>query len=235
MTGIYSAAAGMAAQQTWLDALANDLANVNTPGYRSERVAFRDLVHSGDGAGAGAASSILGVDRDQGALQQRSDPLSFAIEGDGYFQVERPDGEIALTRDGRFHADADGRVVTISGDPLEPPIALPAGVSPGDVVVGTDGTVQTKDGKPLGKIQPVQVPSPDRLQPLGDGQFGVTPESGKPVAATGTVHQFFVEASNVDVADALTQMIRAQRAFELQSRAIATQDQLLEMANQLRR
>lgn len=235
MTGIYSAAAGMAAQQTWLDALATDLANVNTPGYHSQRVAFRDLVYNGSGSGAGADAATLGVTADQGALQQSSDPLALAIAGDGYFQVKRPDGTTALTRDGQFQADATGKLVTLGGDTLQPPITLPKGVSPSDVAIATDGTVSTSTGTKLGKIQLVTVPSPDQLQAIGNGQFAVTPGSGAPVNATGQVKQFFLEGSNVDVADALTSMIRAQRAFELSSKAVTTQDQLLQMANELRR
>jgi flagellar basal-body rod protein FlgG len=235
MTGIYSAAAGMAAQQTWLDALANDLANVNTPGYHSQRVAFRDLVYDPAGAGAGADASTLGVTADQGALLQSSNPLALAIDGTGYFQVKRADGTIALTRNGQFQADANGQITTLSGDKLEPPITLPKGVSPSDVSIATDGTVTTSSGTRLGKIQLVSVASPDQLLPLGDGLFGLTAGSGKPVSAGGQVKQFFLEGSNVDVADAMTSMIRAQRAFELASRAVTTQDQLLEMANQLRR
>jgi flagellar basal-body rod protein FlgG len=235
MTGIYSAAAGMNAQQTWLDAVANDLANVNTPGYHSRRVAFRDLVYNTAGAGVGADAQTLGVTVDQGELLQSSDPLSLAIQGDGYFQVRRPDGTLGLTRDGQLQVDSKGQVTTPDGSLLQPPITLPKGVDPSDVVIDGDGTVHTSAGRKLGKIQLVTVPSPDQLQALGGGQFGVTAGSGKPVNASGQIKQHFLEGSNVDVADALTSMIRAQRAFELSSRAVSTQDQLLEMANQLRR
>jgi flagellar basal-body rod protein FlgG len=234
MTGIYSAAAGMAAQQTWLDALANDLANVNTPGYHSQRVAFRDLVYDQAGAGAGAAASTLGVTADQGELLQNGDPLSLAIEGDGYFRLKRADGSLALTRDGQFQLDASGQLTTLAGDRLDPPIALPKGVAPSDVTIAGDGTVTTASGTKLGQIQLVTVPAPDQLQALGNGQFAVSAASGNPVAATGRIQQGYLESSNVDVADALTSMIRAQRAFELESRAVTTQDQLLELANQLR-
>lgn len=233
MTGIYSAAAGMSAQQTWLDALANDLANVNTPGYHSQRVAFRDLVYSPSGSGAGAASQTLGVTAGQGPLQSDSDPLALAIEGDGYFQVKRPDGTTALTRDGQFQVDSTGQIVTAAGEPLAPPITLPKGVSPADVGIAPDGTVTTKSGAKLGSIQLVTVPSPDQLQPLGNGEFATNAGSGNTTPASGQIKQYALEGSNVDVAGALTSMIQAQRAYDLGSKAVSTQDQLLQIANQL--
>jgi flagellar basal-body rod protein FlgG len=235
MTGIYSAAAGMSAQQTWLDALANDLANVNTPGYHSQRVAFHDLVYDTAGAGVGSAAVTLGVTIAQGPMLQSSDPLALAIEGNGYFQVKRADGSTALTRNGQLQIDATGRITTSTGEPLEPALTLPKGTSPGDLAIGPDGTVTTTTGTKVGKIQLVTVPSPDQLQPLGNGQFAVTQGSGNPVSADGKIKQYFLEGSNVDMADALTGMIQAQRAFELESRAVTTQDQLLQMANELRR
>ncbi len=235
MTGIYSAAAGMAAQQTWLDALANDLANLNTPGYKSERVAFRDLVYDPRGGGAGAAASMLGASSMQGTIQETDDPLALAIEGPGFFQVKRPDGSLALTRDGAFRVDGTGAIVTGSGDRLAPSLTLPRGVAPEALTVAGDGTVTTADGRKLGTIEIVDVPSPDNLQPIGGGLFAVTAGSGRPVPAKGTIHQRALEASNVDVVDALTSLIEAQRAFQLESRAVSTQDQLLEIANQLRR
>lgn len=235
MTGIYSAAAGMAAQQTWLDALANDLANVNTPGYKSQRVAFRDLVYDSNGAGAGAAAAVLGASSAQGTIQPTDDPLALAIEGPGFFQVRRPDGTLALTRNGAFQVDSTGAIVTGTGDHLAPPLTLPRGVVPQDLVIAADGFVTTPDGRKLGTIEIVDVPSPDNLQPIGGGLFAVTAASGRPVPAKGTIRQRALEASNVDIADALTSLIEAQRAFQLESRAVSTQDQLLEIANQLRR
>ncbi|MBV8258059.1 MAG: flagellar hook-basal body protein [Actinobacteria bacterium] len=235
MTGIYSAAAGMTAQQTWLDAVANDLANVNTPGYHSQRVAFHDLVYDQTGAGVGAAAGTLGVTVGQGPLLQSTNPLDIAIEGDGYFQVKRPDGSTALTRNGQLQVDANGQIVTSSGNPLVPPITLPKGTAASDLAIGPDGTVTTSTGTKLGQIQLMTVAAPDQLQALGDGQFAVNASSGSPVKATGQIKQYFLEGSNVDVADALTNMIQAQRAYELSSRAVSTQDQLLQMANELRR
>lgn len=235
MTGIYSAAAGMAAQQTWLDTLANDLANVNTPGYKHERVAFRDLVYDSTGAGAGAAATTLGASDAQGVLQQSDNPLALAVEGSGWFQVKLPDGTTALTRNGSFELDSNGQVVTNEGFRLEPPLTLPKGTSASDVTIASDGTVTATDGTKLGQVALVDVPAPDGLQPVGNGLFALTAASGKPVAASGQLHQHMLEASNVDVADAMTSLIQAQRAYQLESRAIQTQDQLLQIANQIRR
>lgn len=231
--GIYSAAAGMAAQQTLLDSVANDLANVNTTGYKKENVGFRDLVYS-NGIGAGAAAVDDGRDFAEGAQQQVDNPLSLAINGPGFFQVKLPDGRSALTRDGDFSLDGQGRMVTSTGSLLDPPITLPKGTDAADVKIAADGSVSA-NGRALGKIKIVDVPARNGLQPIGDSQFLAGAASGAVRAANGaSVQQNMLEASNVDVAGAMTDLIAAQRAYQLSSRVISMQDQLMQIANAIR-
>src|SRR5690348_14355716 len=138
--GIYAAAAGMLAQQTKMDSLANDIANVNTAGYKHQRLGFRDLVYQA-GIGAGAAPVDGGRSYVEGSLQQTGDPLSLAIIGSGFFQVRRADGQTALTRDGQFQLDANGSLVTQTGERLVPPITVPKGTDPSQISIAADGTV----------------------------------------------------------------------------------------------
>ncbi len=228
--GLRAAGSGLAAQQARLDALANDIANVSTTGYRPERVSFRDLV---DGAGARAVQ--LGVSSRAGALVPTDDPLALAIVGPGYFQVKLADGTTALTRAGGFARDGNGDVVTLSGQRLQPPIKLPKDANLDDLIVAADGTVSL-GATQLGKIQLVDVPSPQGLRAAGDGLWVATPDSGAAVAVQKPrIEQRQLEASGVDVADAMTGLIEAQRAFSLASKAVQMQDQLREIANGIRR
>ena len=235
LEGLYTAAAGMAAQERRLDGVSNDIANVNTAGYKRVRIGFRDLVYQQDGpsgvrTGAGAAATQLGRGSEQGALQQTGQPFDLAISGDGYFQVRRGDGQLALTRDGSFHVDARGQLVTAGGDRLVPPITIPAGVDAKSVTIGADGAV-TANGRRLGAIRLVTVPAPTGLAPAGDNQYLVTAASGGLRAATGTIAQGALESSNVDLADAMVDMMDAQRSYSMASKAIHMQDQMMEIAN----
>jgi flagellar basal-body rod protein FlgG len=234
--GIYSAAAGMAAQQTKLDALANDVANVNTTGYKQQRLGFRDLVYQaqqGMPIGAGSAPVDLGRSFVQGPLQETGDTLAVAIVGPGFFQVRRPDGSVALSRDGRFALDANGAIVTSTGGRLVPPLTVPKGTDASAISIGPDGAVSV-GGTSIGKLSIVDVTAPGSLLPAGDNLFTPTAGSGAPKATVGTtVQQGYLEGSNADIATAMTDMIEAQRGYELASRMIKTQDQLLDEANQL--
>jgi len=237
--GIYSAAAGMAAQQTRIDALANDLSNAQTDGYKSVRVGFRDLaygtIEQGMRVGSGAAAIELGRSFAQGPLSTSDDPLALALEGPGFFQVKTPDGRTALTRDGQFQLDAGGSLVTASGNRLVPPVTLPAGTKAGDVSIAADGTISVKNAK-FTKLQLVDVPAPDGLLPIGDNLFVPSQASGGVAPARGaSVRQGQLEQSNVDVASSMIDLLDAQRSYELASRAIKMQDQLLQTANDLRR
>jgi flagellar basal-body rod protein FlgG len=245
LEGLYSAAAGMAAQQQRIDGVANDLANSSTTGYKHVRVGFRDLLYRAQGggagptvlAGAGAAAGIVGRSHEQGALQTTDQPLDIAIQGAGFLQVKRPDGSLALTRDGSLRLDADGRLTTQDGNLVQPPISVPRGTTPDQLSIAADGTVRVGSGRPLGRIELVDVPAPDGLQALGGNLFAATAQSGQPRPAGNgsSLRQGELEASNVDVGDAMVDMIDAQRSFQLASKAIQMQDQMLEIANQVKR
>jgi flagellar basal-body rod protein FlgG len=249
LEGLRSAAAGMVAQQQRLDAVANDLANANTNGYKHQRVGFRDLVYQQAGrpaapgvrTGAGAAAVDAGRSFEQGPLRSTGQPLDVAISGEGFLQVRLPDGRLALTRDGELHADPSRRLVTETGALVQPALTLPQGVSPEQVAIASDGTVTARSGAgrqlTLGRIALVTVRSPQGLASAGDNAFTVTAASGPALAAprTTTLQQGTLEAANVEVADAMASMIEAQRSFELASRAIHTQDQMLEIANGVKR
>ncbi len=242
LEGMYSAAAGMAAQQQRLDALSNDVANVNTTGYKRVRVAFRDLVYTpaGPGArpgireGAGAAATSVGRGAAQGALQRTDRPLDIAISGPGFLQVTRPDGTRALTRDGGLRLDAQNRLVTNDG--MLTGVTVPRGTPESQIGIGPDGTVRAGQRR-IGQLDLVTVRANDGLRAAGDSTYAVTAESGPATAAgNGTVlEQGALEASNVDMAEAMAEMIEAQRSFELASRAIKMQDQLAEIANGVKR
>jgi flagellar basal-body rod protein FlgG len=237
LEGLYTAAAGMAAQQQRMDALSNDVANVNTSGYKRVRIGFRDLVYQADGpngmrTGSGAAAVQLGRGNQQGSFQKTDNPLDVAIAGDGFFQVRDANtGQTVLTRNGSFQADATGQLVTAEGDRLVPPIQLPRGVDPSTISIASDGTVSSA-GRALGQLQLVTVPAPTGLQANGNGYFSPTAASGGIRRATGaTVQQGVLEASNVDLADAMVDMMDAQRSYSMASKAIHMQDQMMEIAN----
>lgn len=245
LEGMYTAAAGMAAQQTRLDAVSADLANVDTTGYKSARVAFRDLVYDsaqGFGAdksveiGAGSAATSIGRSSAQGALQDTGRSLDVGLNGQGFLQVRLKDGTKALTRDGNLQVTADGRLALHTGQLIEPAVKLPQGANTDAVRIGSDGTV-TLDGKSLGQLKIVDVPAPAALKGGPDNTFVATTGSGaiRAAAKSTTLTQGTLEASNVDQAQAMTDMIEAQRAFQLASKAINTQDQILEIANQVKR
>jgi flagellar basal-body rod protein FlgG len=240
LEGLYSAAAGMSAQQEQLNAISNDLANLSTSGYKAERVAFSDLLYnpvnmagtvSTDGAGASA--KVIGRSEAQGSLQETGDPLDLAIEGAGYFEVTRANGQKALTRDGSFGVDANGTLVNSEGNKLTPPIKLPAGISPSEVSIAPNGTVTAGKLK-LGQIKLVTVTSPEHLLSDAGGELTPTAASGAPHPATGKIHQGALEASNVNIASEMALMVSTQRDYQLNSTAIQTESQMMSIANQLR-
>jgi flagellar basal-body rod protein FlgG len=239
LEGLYTAAAGMAAQQQRMDSLSNDIANTNTSGYKRVRVGFRDLIYQQDGpggirTGSGAAAVQIGRGAEQGALQQTGEPFDLAIQGEGYFQVRRNDnGQLALTRDGSFNVDANGQLVTAHGDQVQPPVRIPRGVDPTTVHIGSDGTV-TAGARRIGQVQVFTVPAPSGLQAAGDSFYTVTAASGavrRTTTATTTVQQGALEGSNVDLSDSMVDMMDAQRSYSMASKAIHMQDQMMEIAN----
>jgi flagellar basal-body rod protein FlgG len=169
-------------------------------------------------------------------LQRTDQPFDVAIQGEGFLRVRLPDGRQALTRDGSLKVDGAGKLVTSSGAVVQPAITLPAGTSGSDVSIASDGTVLA-DGRRVGRIDVVSVRSPQRLQPVGDNAFLATAESGavRAAPASTTFSQGALEMSNVDMADAMVTMIESQRAFQLTSKAIQTQDQMWEIANGVKR
>ena len=240
LEGLRAAASGMTAQQQRMDALSNDIANVNTTGYKHERTSFRDLIASPTGlggaeqvgAGAGAAAESAGRGWGQGALQTTGRPLDVALQGDGFLQVKLPDGRTGLTRNGSLQIDARGRVMTSEGAFLQPPVTLPAGVSPSDVKISSDGTLAAQ-GRPIGRMVLVTVASPHQLDDAGDGIYTTNAASGTARAAGvgTTLAQGVLEASNVDLGDAMVEMMAAQRGFQMASQAVRSQDEMLSIAN----
>jgi flagellar basal-body rod protein FlgG len=240
LEGMYTAAAGMAAQQQRLAALSNDLANVNTTGYKRVRVAFRDLVYTPAGPGtapgiqegAGAAAQSVGRGAAQGALKRTDRSLDVAVDGPGFIRVRNAAGAQVLTRDGALQIDAQGRLVTNQGH--QTGVTLPRGTAEGDVAIAANGTV-TVAGRNVGTLDLVTVRATDGLAANGDNSFSLTVASGPAAAGAVRVTNGALEMSNVDVADAMADMIEAQRSFELASRAIRMHDQLLEIANGVKR
>ncbi|HTW40807.1 MAG TPA: flagellar hook-basal body protein [Solirubrobacteraceae bacterium] len=240
LEGLYSAAAGMSAQQEQLNAIANDLANVSTSGYKSERVAFNDLLYNPvklagteTTAGSGASAKVIGRSEAQGTLQETGDPLDLAIEGPGYFQLKRANGEVALTRNGSFSVDASGTIVNSEGNRLSPPIKLPKGFAAEKLSIAPDGTVFAGTKK-LGQIKLVTVTSPEHLRADGGSEFTPTAQSGTVHAANGKIHQGALEGSNVNLASDMALMASTQRNYQMMSTAIQTESQMMSIANQLR-
>ena len=250
---------GMEGQQNKLDAIANNLANVATNGYKRAGVVFEDLMYQNLRA-AGTASSEqtdlptglqvgLGVrvaastrNFGQGALTQSGGNLDVAIKGQGFFQVQLPDGTTGYTRDGAFQVDANGQLVNSAGYVLQPGITIPANAQA--VTIAADGTVQVKvpgqaATQTAGQIQLANFVNPAGLEPRGGNLFAETESSGTPNTGTptnnglGALQQGFLEGSNVNVVEELVSMIATQRAYELNSKAIQTSDQMLQRLGQL--
>ena len=258
---LYSASSGMQAQQFNLDTIANNLANVNTTGFKKMRVDFQDLMYTtlrAPGAIAAQGTTLptglqvgygtrpVATQRifSQGDFQQTDNPLDLVIEGDGFFQVQRPDGTTAYTRAGAFKKDGTGRVVTSDGYTLQPSLVLPPDAK--NVTVGSDGTVSVTTGnqttaQQLGAIQLATFVNPAGLQSVGRSLFTPTQASGSAITATpgtqgiGTISQGFLELANVHVVDEMVAMITTQRAYEANSKAIQTADDMLGISNNLKR
>jgi len=259
MRSLWISKTGMEAQQTQLDNISNNLANVSTNGYKRSRAVFEDLMYQ-NMRQAGAASSDqtelptglqvgLGTravatarNFSQGNLQQSANPLDVAIRGVGFFQVQMPDGTTAYTRDGSFQVSATGQLVTNTGYTVQPGITIP--VTAQSVTIGNDGTVTvTLPGQatpqPIGQLQVASFINPSGLEPKGGNLYTETGASGTPTVGVpglnglGTVQQGYVETSNVNVVEELVQMIQTQRAYELNSKAIQTSDQMLQKLAQL--
>jgi flagellar basal-body rod protein FlgG len=243
LEGLYTAAAGMAAQQQRMDHLANDVANVNTAGYKHVRTGFRDLVYAQTGrgaaagvtAGSGSATQIVGRSFAQGSLQQTGQPLDVALQGPGFLQVRTPQGQTALTRDGSLHVTNTGQLVNSTGAQIVPPINFPNGTNMGEVSIAADGTI-TAGANRIGQLVAVDVASPQALTAAGDNLFVANAQSGAPrPSAVTSFAGGSLEGSNVELADSMVDMMDAQRAFELASKAIHQQDEMMGIANGIKR
>jgi flagellar basal-body rod protein FlgG len=255
MRALYTAASGMIAQQYNIDTISNNLANVNTTGFRDNLAHFQDLIYQqlrAPGTPVGASQIAVGQDVGlgvkigasekeftQGVLQQTSNPLDVAIEGDGFFEVTLPDGTQAYTRDGSFKQDSNGSIVTADGYFLQPQLTVPANATA--VSVGQDGTVTAQipgqqAPQQLGQITLVRFSNPAGLSPQGQNLFIQTAASGAPqisapgLNGAGTLQGGYLEQSNVSVVTEIVNLITAQRAFEANSKAVTTADQILATA-----
>src|SRR3954454_12306675 len=209
LEGLRTAAAGMRAQQTMLDAVSNDLANANTNGYKRVRVGFADLLYEQGGRptkkgvelGTGSRTIQDGRSFEQGSLRPTGNPLDVAIQGEGFLRIKLPDGRQALSRDGALHLDGDRRLVNGMGALVQPELKVPEGVSEEKISIGQDGTV-TAAGRRVGKLALATVRSTAGLQSAGDNAFITTAASGAATGAptTTTVSQGNLEASNTDMA-----------------------------------
>ncbi|MDR2838569.1 MAG: flagellar basal-body rod protein FlgG [Azonexus sp.] len=256
---LWIARTGLDAQQTQLDVIANNLANLSTNGFKRSRAVFEDLIYqtlrqpgaqssqqtqvpTGLQLGTGARPVATARLFTQGNLQKTDNPLDVAIQGNGFFQILLPDGTTGYTRDGSFQKDNQGQIVTADGYPLQPNITIPDNAL--SVSVALDGTVSiTQAGvvgsTQIGSIQLATFINPTGLLGIGQNLFLETAASGAPATNTpgtngaGQVNQFFVETSNVNVAEELVTMIETQRAYELNSKVISTSDAMLGRLTQL--
>jgi len=257
---LYTAASGMTAQQLNLDNIANNLANSSTAGFQSRRLEFTDLLYqnevmpgaaatqqttvaSGLQIGLGTLPGNTEIVQTQGDLSSTGNPLDFAIQGSGFFQILMPNGTLGYTRAGNFQPDAQGNLVTPNGDALQPAINIPANAT--NITVGSDGTVSVSlpgqtQAQQVGVIQLAMFPNPGGLNSVGNNIYLATTASGEPVTGVpggsqglGTIQQGMLEQSNVNVVDEFVNMILAQRSYESNSRIIKAADEMLQQLNQL--
>jgi flagellar basal-body rod protein FlgG len=250
--GLWTAATGMLAQQTSMDAIANNLANVNTTGFKRGRTAFQDLLYqtltpqqaAKQGSQVGAGTRVAGIQTEfeEGAFQQTDNPLDVAIDGSGFLEVTRADGSRAYTRAGNLTTDANGTLTTVQGDVVSPRIRIPANAK--DLTIGTDGRVTaTVNGRTqnLGQLRLATFANPAGLSQAGDSLFTPTANSGAARLVTpgtngaGSLQQGKLEGSNVNAVDEMVGMVSTQRAYEAVSKVVSAADVMMQMANQLRR
>jgi len=252
------ARSGLDALDQKMKTISNNLANVNTTGFKKDRANFETLMYQSDrkpgdasaadaqyaiGLGTGTGVRIAGTERihTQGSLTQTGNPLDLAIEGSGMFAVTMADGRTAYTRDGAFKPTSDGQLVTGSGYKLDPPITIPDGAS--SIVVAADGTVTATlpgqtEATQLGQIQVARFVNPAGLQPIGENLYAETSASGVAqlgtagVDGTGVVRQGALEASNVSTVQELVDMIETQRAYEVNAKVINSADEMQKYVNQ---
>jgi flagellar basal-body rod protein FlgG len=259
---LYTAASGMNAQQLNLDNVANNLANASTTGFRRRRLQFTDLLYqnmimpgsaasqqttvaAGLQIGLGTKPGASEVVQVQGDFSQTGNPLDLAIQGEGFFQIQMPDGSTAYTRSGSFHLDAQGNIVTADGNPMQPGMTLPADAR--SISIGLDGTISvTQPGQTsatqVGQIQLAMFANAGGLNSIGNNLLLATTASGDPIIGSpggaeglGTLQQGYVEQSNVDVVQEFVAMILAQRSYESNSRVVKAADEMFQDLNSLTR
>ncbi len=255
---LYTAASGMNAQQANIDNVAHNLANVNTAGYKKSHIEFEDLFYQHTrqpGAATGTGEAPIGLqvglgtravatsrDFTSGSFRSTGSSLDMAIQGDGFFQINLPDGSTAFTRAGSFHRDAQGMVVTAEGYPLEPQITIPENAT--SVAISKDGVVSVavpgqSASQQVGTIELATFQNAAGLTPLGGNLFQVTSASGEPQTGPagteqrGTLVQGFLEDSNVSVVEEMVNMILGQRAYEASSKVLKTADEMLAQVNNI--
>lgn len=259
MRALWIAKTGLEAQQTNMDVITNNLANVSTNGFKRQRAVFEDLLYqtlrqpgaqsseqttipSGLQLGTGVRPVATERIHSQGGMTQTNNAKDVAISGQGFFQVLLPDGTTAYTRDGSFQIDQNGQLVTASGYPIQPAITLPQDA--GTLTVGSDGLVSvTQAGQTapqqVGQLTLATFINDSGLESIGENLYRETQSSGAPNESTpgmngaGALKQGYVETSNVNVAEELVNMIQTQRAYEINSKAVSTSDQMLQRLAQL--
>ncbi len=261
---LYTAATGMEAQQLYMDTISHNLANINTNAFKTGRVEFQDLIYENlkspgtenqEGAVAPVGIEVgLGVkpgatekDFSQGSLTQTGNSLDVAIQGDGFFQVNMPDGSMAYTRDGAFHLTADGTIVTSSGFPIAPQITVPNGAQQLTIDAATGKVSAVLSGQQtstqIGQMELAHFVNPDGLESVGGNLYVETDASGQPTVGTPgqdvfkgtTLEQQYLETSNVQVVNEMVNMISAERAYEIVSKSIQVSGDMWQMANNLQR
>ena len=258
MRSLLTAATGMEAQQLNIDTISNNLANVNTTAFKRSRANFHDLLYQTlrapgqssttgavvpGGIQIGTGTKLSSVDKmfTEGAIQVTGNELDFMIEGDGFFRIQRDDGQIAYTRNGHFTKDNGGRIVTSDGFPLVPEIIVPPGAQ--NLHVGYDGTVTVKiagETQELGQILLADFINPTGLVSLGGNNYAPSRASGEPVVGPpnqngiGRLGQSQLESSNVNIVEEMVNMITGQRAYEVNSKVIQTGDQMLQTTTNIR-
>jgi flagellar basal-body rod protein FlgG len=256
-----AAATGMSAQQLNVDVISNNIANVNTTGFKKSMVEFKDLVYQKikSGHGAGESGQTLPVEVQvgngvkyvstskvfmQGALTQTANPLDIAINGDGFLKVQLPSGEVAYTRDGQIKIDAEGKVVTATGNYFLPEITVPEDTE--EIVFRQDGRVEVKllgerEFTEIGQLELSRFINPTGLSSIGNNLYIETESSGPPIDGTpaldgfGSLEQGYIEQSNVDLVNEMVAMISAQRAYEVNSKTVQSVDQMYDIANGIKR
>ena len=261
MRSLWTAATGMAAQNLNVDVIANNLANVNTTGFKRGRASFQDLMYQqlkAPGSDASSAGTQLptgiqiglgvktaGVENIflEGSLKSTGNPLDMAIQGRGFFQVQLPDGTTAYTRAGAFSLDGQGQIVTANGNVVQPVINIPADAL--SISIGNDGTVSVQQpggiNAVVGQIQLADFSNPAGLKLLGNSLYAPSNSSGAAIQGIagsnglGSIGQGSLEMSNVNVVEEMVNLIAGQRAYEMNSKAVKAADQMLQTANNMRR